>query len=118
MTRIVRTALIAMLGCLLSLSAARGESRTTKVRTLPAPDRPAWELASEEEGTFWQRMSSGTRGFFSRTKTVMTPAPKPAKTSHRSRLSNFSLGNLFGSKERDAPATMDEWMRLERPEAP
>ena len=117
MTRIVRTALIAMLGCVLSLSAARGESRT-KVRTMPAPERSSWELASEEEGTFWQRMSSGTRGFFSRTKTVMTPAQKPVKASHRSRLSGFSLGNLFGSKERDAPATMDEWMRLKRPEAP
>lgn len=117
MTRIVRTALIALLGCVLSLSAARGESRT-KARTMPAPERSSWELASEEEGTFWQRMSSGTRGFFSRTKTVMTPAPKPVKTSHRSRGLGVSLSNLFGSKERDAPATMDEWMRLKRPEAP
>jgi hypothetical protein len=118
MTRIVRTALIAMLGCVLSLSAARAESSSTKVRTLPAPQRSSWELASDEEGTFWQRMSSGTRGFFSRTKTVMTPVPKPMKASYRSRLSGFSLSNLFGSKERDAPATMDEWMRLKRPEAP
>jgi hypothetical protein len=118
MTRIARTALIAMLGCLLTLSAARGEGRTTKVRTLPAPERASWELASDEEGTFWQRMTSGTRGFFSRTKTVMTPAPKPMKANYRSRLSGFSLSNLFGSKERDAPATMDEWMRLKRPEAP
>jgi hypothetical protein len=48
----------------------------------------------------------------------MTPVPKPMKASYRSRLSGFSLSNLFGSKERDAPATMDEWMRLKRPEAP
>ncbi|MGD9645356.1 MAG: hypothetical protein AB7U73_06565 [Pirellulales bacterium] len=84
------------------------------------PARPTWETASEEEGTFWQRLSSSARGFFARTKEVLLPHRDPRPEPVRYKAPSRGLGFGFGRRsaqpiERDAPATMKEWMDLERP---
>jgi hypothetical protein len=116
MSLVVRTASIGVLCSLLWLPSACGESGAKPASRATMSEQPTWETGSEEEGTFWQRVSAGTRGFFARTKAVLLPRrdPRPVQqASYRNRGRGF--GNMFAPKERDAPATMKEWMELERP---
>ncbi|MBX9787712.1 MAG: hypothetical protein K2Y37_02255 [Pirellulales bacterium] len=117
MSRIVRTAMIGMLATTTWLAVARGESRTTPSHRSAAAAGSSWETASEEEGTFWQRMAAGARGFFSRTKAAILPRrdPRPQPVAYRSRGRGFGWGSNSAPSERDAPATMKEWMELKRP---
>ncbi len=118
MSLVVRTASIGVLCSLMWLPSALGAGSAKQPSRSAMSEQPTWETGSEEEGTFWQRMSAGTRGFFSRTKAVLLPRRDPRQVqqaSYRSRGRGFGLGNMFAPKERDAPATMKEWMNLERP---
>ena len=117
MSRIVRTTLLGMLAISLWHSIAQAESHTTQSNRSTAAARSTWETASEEEGTFWQRMAAGARGFFARTKAAILPRhdPRPQPVAYRSRGRGFGFGSSSAPQERDAPATMKEWMELKRP---
>lgn len=84
--------------------------------------RSAGELMTPAEPTLMKRMKNGTRSFFANTKRMLTPsrASQPtAAVSHRKKSTkkSFGLGSLFQPAEPDVPQTMDDWMRLKRPEA-
>lgn len=84
----------------------------------------AGTTSSSEEPGFFDRMSSGTRSFFSRMGRAMSgdkPKPKTKQVSDRRKSSTPKQGgfsSLFQPAEPDPPRTVEEWLNLERPKTP